>query len=484
MKFQKKALGSLFLISTPWVLLYFLTTVVMDVSIFELIPIWSDELIYWHESYSLFVKGTEHGYYSINELIPNRLSFGTHGFGTISIYSLFAYLLGWNYFSIVIVNTILMSVSFLVVSYWINSSSIKTLLLAFFYLSFTPIILYSTTSMSELLNYSTLILYFSILTHYYKSNGNSQWPFLILIIFITLISCIRVINILLFLPIILIKFNGNLLHKKARLYLLIWIAFSLFLYKLTSVFTSPYPWSFLSELFNTDGILAFTKTLIGHFFINILKFLYPLTGDIIQVFQRYFFLLIVGLSLYKSRIIQTRFKKIELTHSIVFFVLFGFLTINLVAYDVGLWRDYRVLSPVLFGSIIFLFINGHYSFTNYAIGANLVFICLLLITPEVKALFFHKERYTNVRSLPLMELVNYSENFESKFVNTMVVNSFEKEIILNTPPGIGITYTKEITDHLQSNYLMVDQYFDLLTYEVIGRTQSHILYRKKKPQKD
>ena len=456
----------------------------MDESMFHLTPIWSDELMYWHETYSLFLKGVEHGYYTFNELTPNILSFGTHGFGTVSIYALFAMFFGWNYYSIVTINTLLISIAFLSVSFWVNASFKKTFLLVLLYLTFTPIILYSTTSMSELLNYSTVIVYFSMLSYYFKRKGIDQWLLIILLIVCSILSFVRIINIVLFLPIILIRLNGILFNNKAKIYLLIWIVFSFMLYLLTSQFTSPYPYSFLSKLFNTTGFFEFTTAFIQHLIINILKFIYPFSADAIQVSQRYFFLFICGLSLYRSRIIQSRFRQIELSYSIIFVLLFGFLTINLVTYDVNSWRDYRVLSPVLFGSILFLLMQNKFSFGIYSISANLLFLLLIVTTPEVKTLFFSKDRYTAVADMPLMELVNYSERAESKFTNTLVVNSFEKEIFLNTPPGIGITYTKEISDNLQSEYIIADRYFDLSTYEMTGRHHSFFLYRKKHHHKN
>src|ERR1035437_6057460 len=70
------------LISTPWILLLIVTKFVSHNSLSMLIPCWNDEISYWHEILSFSSKGLNFGYYTINEVPPKLLSFGTHGFGT------------------------------------------------------------------------------------------------------------------------------------------------------------------------------------------------------------------------------------------------------------------------------------------------------------------------------------------------------------------------------------------------------------------
>ena len=113
---------SLLLIASPWFLLYF-TTCFIHHSVLNSVPCWSDELAYWHEVLSLSQKGLNFGYYSMNEVLPAHLSFGSHGFGTVSVYALYAKIFGWKPFSIVIANAFFMSVAFLFLTALVKISS-------------------------------------------------------------------------------------------------------------------------------------------------------------------------------------------------------------------------------------------------------------------------------------------------------------------------------------------------------------------------
>ncbi len=467
------------LVLTPWLLLIFISNIIMKDSFINLTPIWSDELVYWHEAYSFIVKGLNHGYYTFNELTPHLFSFGTHGFGTATIYFLIAGIIGWGYNSIVLANTIIMSLSFLIISIWTNTSVKKTIYIFLLYIFYTPLVLYATTSMSELMQHAFLIIYFLLLLVYYQKKENRNLVLVGLILFCTALSFIRIINIILFLPVIYIKLKGLVFNKKGLIYLILWIAFSLILFKINSLFTSPYPWSFLYKLNNTSGIIDSITFLLKHIIKNSVKFIYPFSGDIIQVLQRYFFLFVCAYYIYKSKIFQTKFKAPDISYLVLSIILSGFMTINIIAYDINSWRDYRVLSPVLFGSIIFLLLQNKFFLPKISIAINIIFLLIITFNPGVKGLFFNTQRYDVVKELPLMKKVVYTNNFISKFENTMVVNRFDKNIFLNTPPGIGITYTKEFTDNFQSYYLLTDKFYELPNYDLIENDNNLFLYKKK-----
>ena len=467
---------SLLLIVSPWILLFITTGLMAHQSVFNSVPCWSDELAYWHEILSFTHKGIDFGYYSINEAIPATLSFGTHGFGAVTVYALFGKIFGWKAYSLVIANAFFMSLAYLFLTALIKISTKSLILLVIFCLTYTPLILFSETSMTELLNFSVLIVYFGLLQMYMKREGK-RWP-VILVLFCTAISFIRIIYIILFLPLLFKRNHKFKFDVKFLSLFVLWILFSGLLFVLNNHFVSPYPDSFLNELFSSTGIPDFVCNFGSHFTENTLNLINPVSENIIQVLQRYFLLFFIFLCLVKSNIIQSKFKKIEIDYFSVFLILFLFLLVNIAAYDVFDWRDYRVLAPVLFGCILYLIVNDKGPVMVSSIVFNAVGIVFLLISPQVVE-SFHAGRYDKPQVNSLLNRIEYTAHPASRFDNTVVIHELNTNMVLNIPAGIGISYSDILSDKLRSRYIYSDKKLDLQTYKLKDSNETGYLYRKK-----
>lgn len=472
---KTQLLLSLLLIASPWILLFITTRLIAHHSVFNSVPCWSDELAYWHEILSFSVKGFDFGYYSINEVLPKYLSFGTHGIGAVSVYGLFAKLFGWKAYSIVIANAFFISMAFSMLILLVKISSKNLLYILVLTLTYTPLILFSPTSMTELLNYSVLIIYIALLYCYIQREGKKWLVFLLL--FCTAISFIRIIYVILFLPLLVkrkdqFKFDGKMLISS-----LIWIVFSCLLFVLNNTVVSPYPDSFLNELFKSNGFTDFVSNFVSHFIQNAWYLINPVSENSIQVLQRYFVIFICLFCLWKSRMIQSKFRTIEIDYFIVFLMLFLFLLVTIAAYDVYDWRDYRVLAPVLYGCILYLILNGKLNLVYSALAFNMIGIFLLFITPQVLE-SFNKGRYDKLLGNPILNKIEYVVNPISEFENTLVVQQFNKNAVLNIPAGIGITYSDVLSDKLKSKYIFSDKKLNLLTYKIISSNETGYLYVK------
>jgi len=473
LNFYIRLFFSLLLITSPWILLLFITKVLVHHSIFNSIPCWSDELAYWHEILSFSQKGFDFGYYTFNEAVPQMLSFGSHGFGTVSVYALFGKIFGWKTYSIVLANAFFMSLAFLFLLVFGKVSFKKLLTILFVSLTFTPLVLFSSTSMTELLSYSMLIIYFTLLYRYYFKS-ESKKLFVVLVLFCIGLSFVRIIYILLFLPMIFKTENEpridfNLIRK-----LIIWLLFSIFLYFTTNLFVSPYPDSFLHELFSGTGFIS--KFLI-HFAQNSLNFISPFSEIPIQVLQRYFVLCIIIFSLFKSKIIQNRFRKMEVEYFAVFLILISTLLVTIAAYDVFDWRDYRVLAPVLFGCIVFLILNTKKQIALISLIFNTIGIILLISSPQVLS-SFNAGRYEKLTKNNLLNSIEYIQHANSKFENTVIVKNLTVNTVLNVPAGIGISCTDKFSDNFKSNYIFSDKEIKFSTYKLIRSNKTGYLYRK------
>ncbi|MDD4968583.1 MAG: hypothetical protein PHT07_04050 [Paludibacter sp.] len=466
---------SLLLIASPWVLLFITTTLIAHHSVFHSIPCWSDELAYWHEVLSFSQKGFNFGYYTLNEVQPTCLSFGTHGFGAVSVYALFAKIFGWKAYSMVIANAFFVSFSFLVLTILTKISSRNLLFILFFTLSYIPLVLFSGTSMTELLNFSILILYVAMFQVYFKNNGQ-KW-LVLLLLFCTAISFIRIIYILLFLPLLFIRKNEFKFDSKFLISAAFWIIASGLLFLGNNLFVSPYPDSFLSELFKSAGISEFVRNFAIHFAQNTWNFINPFSENSIQVLQRYFELFICVVCLWKSNLLQTKFKKIGMDYFLAFLILFLFLLVSIAAYDVFDWRDYRVMAPVLFGCILFLILNDKPFIASSSLVSNIAGIVFLFLLPQVSE-SFNKGRYDQITGNQVLAKIEYTENPVSRFENTVVVQQFNANVVLNIPAGIGITYSDVLSDKLRSKYIYSIKKLNVTTYQLIKANEIGYLYQK------
>lgn len=462
----------------PWLMLFFVVNVIEKETLNSLVPHWNDELSYWHETLSFSQKGFETGYYTINELLPQQLSFGLHGFGTTSVYSFFALIFGWNFNSIPIANALFVSVSFLFLIILINPFAKKTFLLALFYSTFLPVILYSTTSMTELMNMSIILVYIILLyLHIYFPTKYKRLMYG-LILFVIFVSFVRIIYVIFFVPLIITEFSKTSSKKKIILYVVGWFFISGAIFIINSLFVAPFPYSFLYKVSQSTSFVELFASFTHNILINTARFFYPFRDGIIQVSQRYFEVLFAIGLFYKSNIWS---KKIEVNqlYFISFAILFLAIVINIVAYDVFAWRDYRVISAFVLGIGFLLILSEEWRTVNKLLKFNIITLLMLCFSTHTQQVFLYdKSRYEATSKLNLLEEIQYTENTKSKFENTLVLTEYDKNVFLQTPAGIGITVCDTISDKLKSKYIYSKKPLSLTSYILLYTSNNHYLYQK------
>jgi len=191
-------------------------------------------------------------------------------------------------------------------------------------------------------------------------------------------------------------------------------------------------------------------------------------------------LLICLVCLWKSNLIQSKFKSFVLDYFVVFLILFLFMLINIAAYDVFDWRDYRVLAPVLYGCVLLLILSDKLTVAYCSLVYNLIGVMVLFLSPQVLE-SFSDGRYIQPTENILLNRLEYTVNPTSRFENTVVLQKFDKNTVLNIPAGIGITYSDVLSDNLRSRYLFSEKRIFLSTYKLIDSNASGYIYEKITP---
>src|SRR5918999_1879729 len=164
----KEYLAWAWLTASPFTLLIALS-IIGSKNVFMGRPVWSDELSYWRQIYSFSTRGFAMGYSGWAGLEASIGPLYSHGLGPVVLYWPYAKLAGWNLNSIVICNTILMSLSFLVLVIALKPSMSRSLILASMYVFYIPIIEYSVTSMMEIPQYACLVMSLALLLRFSKT---------------------------------------------------------------------------------------------------------------------------------------------------------------------------------------------------------------------------------------------------------------------------------------------------------------------------
>ena len=161
--------------------------------------------------------------------------------------------------------------------------------------------------------------------------------------------------------------------------------------------------------------------------------------------------------------------------------MFFFIFVNIAAYDVFDWRDYRVISPVLFGCILFLILNDKQIVATTSLVFCIIGMVILFLSPQVLD-SFNKGRYDKLVLNPVLNKIEYTSDAVSIFENTVVVQQFNTNTVLNIPAGIGITCSEVLSDRLRSRYIFSNKELQLQTYKLIDSNKTGYLYQKQIPK--
>lgn len=506
-KIFKYGLWIVFVFS-PFILMLILSKIWCQ-NIFLARPFWSDEVGYWREIYSFAECGFKTGYIGINELIPKVGQFSTHSFFPAFFYYPFAKILNWPVNGIVISNLIFIIVCFALVIVIYKPNISQTLMLTCLYSFFSPVLLFVETSMTEILNYGFLALFFVLFYKYLSSEGKRRKYFLILTILAgTICSFYRITYVVLLILPVLVLSDFKL--KKFTALLLPYGIYSGLLYLVTSIFTAPYQLGVLYKFTHSSSIFESIKVILINCKSNI-RDLFSITNGYnleagfrllyVIVLAIYLFCIFLNITVKKSFLVISLKEKINKFYIIQFVLLFLPLIIVIVIYDMHTNREVRVLAPFLWASFFNLIIyKKTLSLKIFKPIFAMFFIFSMIVWP--KNFYMNNERYSNVekRDFTLIKnVVQYESDASDPFKNTISTNvAFDFELWSSLDPGIGIQWLTsdfELED-CKSKYLLInkdkgknedsedddeseDEDIEIAEYEIKGKTDFGYLYVRK-----
>jgi hypothetical protein len=453
----------------PALIAFFLPLVLFRAFPTNFIPAYSDEIWYWHQIATFRTVGLNGGYYSYLET-PARASFTrfyAHGpFFPIVVGSI-ARLTGWQTYSPFIFNLIVLSLALTFLILLVRPKLHQLGWLGGLIGTFWAIHLYMPSGMQESLHHAFAIMFAALFFKLIHSDqADRKWISLLTGLLIIVASLLRLTWAILLLPFAWIVLRDRPMSHRIAALVLIIILIGL-LAGLSSWMAAPYP-NYVSSLMQKGSILKAFASLLRHSFHNLLKALFEPDPNIIAAIQRYelvgLLALILGSALWLKQIklrLPDPFTNVAIFH---LFNLGGIFAFNIALYDIGDWRDFRLLAPhVLLSLIVIVLLPYPERLMKRVlisiIGINLLLGIVFLNTfVELRSRSFQHPDSSAVRRLS--DAAHYNKATNNPWCNTVLVtlpllNSSE---LLGLSPGLGLSWIQNINDIQmpKSAYILLD----------------------------
>jgi hypothetical protein len=127
---------------------------------FDIVPVWSDEVMYWHETLTFSQASFNGGYYTVEE-VPAPASFTHfyfHGPTFKMFFGVLALVFGWHAWSGILFNIILFTIALTVFVFLIKPDFKLSAALGLLFLTFWPTLFYFPTIMQQILHQTFAVL--------------------------------------------------------------------------------------------------------------------------------------------------------------------------------------------------------------------------------------------------------------------------------------------------------------------------------------
>jgi hypothetical protein len=468
-------------VATPACVTALFLWITLRAYLFDAIPIWNDELVYWHGILTFLNVGFNGGYYVFNELSAqvSFTHFDPHGPWYFAFLGVVSSLTGWSPVIAIGYNLAFLSAALIFFLCLVRPSARSAFLLALFLGSFWPITLFVPIAMQESLHQAIGVVlaacFFVLLKEQERLSLLSR---LLMAAFLFFAAALRSTWILLF-PAFL---YGCLLHGNKFRYgwrgVPTWALTSFFTIVVTFVvsmrFMSPYPDGFVAQLFNAaaQSLQGSFRVFVDHFSSGVVSLKSGDTNEIVLRLGAIFILVFATASF----LLVPRWRccnrlALDRTEATVHLLNVGIIGLFLLAfYDIFDWRDYRVLAPhILFATLL------SFARKKYIISASFVLVNLSIIFHSFDTFTrFHQQRYRSqkeeialfaARAAPY---IRYDASTDNAWCNTVLTHAIHRfdfpAAMQSLPAGIGFTILTDsrlITPPIKSKYLILDDFHAL-----------------------
>jgi len=484
---------------TPMLVGILLLQLVFQATFQDFLPLWSDELWYWHQAKTFTAVGWDNGYYTAAELTPSADWSRYYAWGpyVVMFYSLFDRLFSLQPQSILYINLVLLTIA-IAVSLWVMRPNRRQLILmGLLYALWSPMILYIPTGMLEVLQHTIAILLasiFYILINREPDAPPSKRVLAIGVLLIVAVSLIRVTWAVLLLPLFVLS-RADRSWRTLIASTVIAVPIVLMLAQLVLTTAAPFTNNFTLVIWRFQESFAAGLELYQRaIYFNIVR-LFDASVPLHLAFR----LLFLGLFLFSLwqlwRTIRKpqRGEKSWREQIVLHFYNLGFIALTgIFVYHLHDWFGFRWVAANLFFTVLLLVAFMRWRVSLAVIGALVIMLPLTLqsYTQLHESHIVDAEAhaaYADWRQT-LGAVLVYQPEAETGWCNTLLValpGAYDPLQLLAVEPGIGLSiWQPQIIPNLpfKSAYLLLDderlaQYPDDIHVETISEFEKGTLYR-------
>ena len=422
-------------------------------TLLDCVAIWHDETMYWNEIAVFYGGGFDGGYTAANETIARApwVHFAAHGPFYPAFMGLIARVTALTPTSIALVNVALCVAASCLWLAIVRPNTKQAWIAAFLVNTFWPLVAYLPSSMQEGLHYALAFAIAGVSTALIRAPKDFRWQLASLLVVVAAAQ-IRVTWGWILLPLAWVVLQPRTW--------LSWIGLLLGsgvliggLYGEAIWLYAPFP-NFMGDVLETlkhDPLGAVTM-ILKHASKGTGHYLTPTRDNWLEVGLRYQVMLITGAACYhvwRGRRKANEPPAIADEPARQSLLAFGFVALNMLSilafviafYDIFDWRDYRVVAPHLFVSLLVLVgIGAKEWLGGYAALAVLLGVA---VVPQFRE--FHQERvaYDQAQIAEFAQEIGQLIPFDPQanpWDNTVVlhIDHINTPLVASFPPGIGI----------------------------------------------
>lgn len=443
-------------------------------------PVWADEVESWRTLFSWSQSGFRTGANGAFELTALWGCLGTSGIAPILLYGWLVKLFGLSAHTILLGNALWLSLAALVFCAVRRPRPVVSFSFAGLMTLYSPILLYCTTSMTELAGYALVLLYMTFLFSYHEKRRPLA---LVLCILTMIVGCFyHPLYALLFIPAVLVisRFGWN---KTLAICVPAAAVLALGCLWVRKNTCAPLASSFMYHLSNVESFSIWLQMVLSHGKMNLMDF-FSGSGTLIELLFFALYLLTALVCLLGACLpLGKRNEDFRKNYLGCFLVLLAALGLTCAFDEIRDWRGLRALAPFLWLVLGYLTIRRRVVVSTGSLILSAAMAVVLLVTPPVGA-YQDTARYQPIPNDPALSralrVIQYDQTASDPFANTVRTDaSYQMQFASELNPAIGVQsgwFSTETTGH--SRWILTDQLKCVLNgYECVADTDGYKVYR-------
>lgn len=429
-------------------------------TVFDTLPVQSDEMFYWHEAATFATVGFDSGYYAASDALPRVGRFYAWGAVAPVMYGVFAAVFGWPLWAITVLNLAFLALATAALIWLARLNFEQLLWLGALLTTFHPLLIYSPTQYLEVLNFAFALLLAGLFVRLIRAYQDDQPSHRALWLaaggVILFAALIRFTWAFLYVPLLILVVRPTTLRAWITM-----LAQSAVLMAIpTGVFALTSARTVVSRLERNPTLERAFRIVGNRIAYNLRVFM---DGDPLELDVRVGSAVIVavltaGIAVFliwklRGRTVPTLIRRGAAEGIVAWSVLGGLLAFIVVIYDIHGLRGYRMLSSVLLMLIVLAVALRR----RWLLAPLLVY--QIIVFPY--ALYFY-DNFTNFQTSPeklaryeeykpqLAEVLTYDPDALSPWCNTVMYDLYyllgETSVFIAAPYGFGLSITEIVPE--------------------------------------